>query len=319
MDSLDLRILAAVQRRGRRLLTYHELEEEGASEDEILGRVRRGILQRVHKGVYLVGAGELTWEEQALAGVLAGGPTALASALAAIRLWDLGDFGTKTIDVAVDVTTGVSASGVRQHRTRRALPATIRHGVPCVSVEQALLDAAAILPERIIHRLLTKAWRMRHTTPRKVLLHVELYGGRGVKGTRRLRTVAQLYEDDSRGPGSDAESDFLFEFYAALEAAGIERPLLQFVIPVAPEREEKKAPDSVWPERWKVIEMMGLDAHGNYVTQADDIDRAAMIRAAGWELEEVAPLHIRERRTNTIARLIRFLQTPNTKWPGSAA
>jgi hypothetical protein len=186
-------------------------------------------------------------------------------------------------------------------------PGTKRHGIPCVVIEHALLEAAAVLPKRDVHQLLTSAWRKRLTTPKKVLAHVQAHGGRGVRGTCRLREVAELYATTKRGPGSEAEADFLFDFYAALDAAGIEHPELQFAIDVRGGT-EKVVPDFVWPVRRKVIEMKGLEAHGDYRIQDEDVERESAIRAAGWGLDCVTPRAMRERPQQTIARLISFLE-----------
>ena len=315
-DWLDQRILAAVSRRGRRLLTYDELIEEGASPQEILGRVRRGCWQRVHHAVYLAGTGELTWQEEILAGVLAGGDSAAAAGLSGGRLWDLGNFGGPIV-VMLSSETTVSAKGVRAYRTQRTVPRTKRQGVPVVCIEEVLLGMASALTPRQVHQAFTTAWRRNDTSPKQVLDYIDRNGGRGVRGSRRLRTVAAVYADAARGPGSEAEADFLFDFCAELDKRGIERPELQLTIDVRGGR-EKVVPDTAWPVRRKVIEMMGLAAHGDYERQADDVERAAAIRGAGWDLEEVTPKQMRERRERTIERLIEFLERPNAVWPPAA-
>jgi hypothetical protein len=305
---LDRRILAAVSRRGRRLLTHAELVEEGATNREIEGRCDRGTLQRVHDEVYLVGAGELSWLERLLAAVLAGGETAKAHGFSAVAVWGLPNYSPGSVHVEVAHRTELVARGVVAHRTRRAVPTEVIAGIRVVCLEEALLQVAARVSTRTIHRLLTTAWRMNKTTPRRVLLHLERYGGRGVRGVRRLREVAELYDGTRRGPGSEAEADFLYDFLAALDAAGIERPELQHVIPVRGGA-EKVVPDFTWPARRKVIEMKGLSAHGDYLIQDEDNERESAIRAAGWELDTVTPRSMRERPEATIARLVRFLRT----------
>jgi hypothetical protein len=306
---LDRRILAAVSRRGRRLLTHAELIGIGATNREIEGRVHRGTLQRIHDEVYLVGAGELTWHERVHAAVLAGGETAAANLFSALVVWGLPDYSPGSVHVQVAHGTELVARGVTVHRTRRTVPTRIIGGIRVVCLEEALLQAAARLPARDIHRLLTAAWRMHKTTPRKVLRHLEEHGGRGVRGVRRLQEVAELYAEHRRGPGSDAEADFFFDFLAALDAAGIERPELQHVIAIR-DGADKVVPDFIWPARGKVIEMKGLSAHGDYVIHDEDNEREEAIRAAGWELTVVTPRSMRERPDATIVRLLRFLGGP---------
>lgn len=311
--TVDQRILAAVTRRGRRLLTLDELLEADVSEESVYCRANNGVLQRIHHAVYQVGAGDLTWQEGILAGVLAGGPTARACGFSTLRLFGLTDYANGQVLVAITAKTECRADGVTFTRTRRTPPSTIEQSVPTVVVEHALLDVASRLPKRDLHRLVTDAWRKRLTTPQKVLDHIGAHGGRGVKGTRKLREVAELYQEAKRGPGSTAEARFLFDFCAALDAAGIEHPELQVVIDVRGGT-EKVVPDFVWPARRKVIEMKGLAAHGDYVIQDEDVERESAIRAAGWDLDCVTPRAVRERREKTMARLVRFLQTPNEHW-----
>lgn len=306
---LDRRILAAVTRRGRRLLTHAELVDGGATNRQIQVRCRRGTIQRVHDEVYLIGAGSLSWHERLHAAVLAGGETARASSFSAVHLWGLPNFSPQTVHVEVAHGTTLRAPGVTVHRTRREVPTTEIEGIPVVCIEEALLQVAASLPARVVHQLVTTAWRTRRTTPRKLLVHLEHHGGRGVPGVCRLREVAELYAGSRRGPGSEAEADFLFELYAALDAAGIEPPELQHVTAIRGGT-DKVVPDFAWPARRKVIEMKGLSAHGDYLIQDDDNERESAIRAAGWQLEVVTPRAVRERPGATVDRILRFLRAP---------
>lgn len=304
---VDERLRDLVKKLGRRLLTMPEFNKIGLSRKVVAARAKRGSLQRIHGSVYLVGAGKLTWQEEILAAVLAGGSTARASSFSAIRLWGLGHFSPGVVYVEIFHGTARRLKGVVVKRTRRATPRRTRDGVPVVCVEEALLAVSHRLSEKVLHRLLTKAWRKRLTTPKRVIQHLDAHGKR-VPGNEKLARVAQLYVDHARGPGSDAEADFLFDFYAALDARGIERPELQYVIDVR-DGTEKLVPDFTWPKRRKVVEMKGLEAHGDYVKQDEDVEREADIRAAGWDLECVTPRAMRERPKTTIERLIRFLES----------
>jgi hypothetical protein len=213
------------------------------------------------------------------------------------------------VHVEVAHGTTLTADGVTRRRSRRGVPTTVIDGIRVICIEEALLQLAARASGREVHRQLTTAWRLRKTTPRKVLLHLEHHGGRGVRGVRRLREIAELYDGHARGPGSEAEADFHFDLLAAIEAAGIERPELQHAIDVRGGT-EKVVPDFAWPRRRKAIEMKGLLAHGDYMIQDDDNERESDIRAAGWGLATVTPRAMRERPAQTIARLLRFLADP---------
>ena len=308
MDT-DAVVLAEVTRRGRRLLTRREILALGISPEEVECRVRRGSWQRIHAGVYLIGAGALTFEERACAAALAGAPHARAGGVVGARLHGIGDFGS-FLEVWAPHGTDVVARGVRVHRTRKAGVPVLLLGpcrVPTACVEQVLLDLAARLPRRALHQVFTTAWRKRKTTPAAVLLHVDRFGGRGVRGSGVLRELAELYAGVERGPGSEAEADFLLELFEALEAAGIEAPTPQLAIKVDGGR-QTVVPDFGWSRRWAVIEMLGLEAHGDYERQDDDVERASLIRNAGWALDEVTPRAIRTRPAEKVRRLVSFLR-----------
>jgi len=308
MDT-DAVVLAEVTRRGRRLLTRTELLAMGISAEEIECRVRRGSWQRIHAGVYLIGAGALTHEERACAAALAGAPHSYVGGVAGAALHGIGDWG-RLIEVWAPHGTDVVAAGVRVHRTRKGgVPITSLGScrVPTACVEQVLLDLAGKLPRRSLHRAFTTAWRKRKTNPAAVLAHVQRFGGRGVRGTGVLRELAELYGGVKRGPGSEAEADFLLELFDALETAGIEAPTPQLSIKVDGGR-LTVTPDFGWGRRWAVIEMLGLEAHGDYERQDADVERASLIRNAGWALDEVTPRAMRARPAEKIRRLVAFLE-----------
>lgn len=206
--ALDARILAAVTRRGRRLLSATEVAEEGATQRQVDWRLAAGRWQHPYPGVYLIGAGALTWEERQIAAVLAAGETAASSCRAASRLHGIGDYGTPNlVEIKLTHATDVHVPGALVHRSRRPFGQVLVRGVPCTTVNDTLLDLAAVLPPRLLHQSFTTAWRKHLTTPEKVLVHLRDHGGRGVEGTQALRSVVTLYKDCDRGPGSEAEAD----------------------------------------------------------------------------------------------------------------
>src|SRR5581483_1160203 len=70
----------------RRIVTGAELEQAGMTRSAVRHWVARGRLQRVHRGVYLVGPGPLDLEQREIAAVAAyGRGTVLAEASAARR------------------------------------------------------------------------------------------------------------------------------------------------------------------------------------------------------------------------------------------
>lgn len=85
MSELD-RTLAEVAGRQRMLLSLADVRAAGGSTDHAHRRVEAGRWRRVERGVYLIAGAPLDWTTKQLAAVLASGPGATTSHLAAARL-----------------------------------------------------------------------------------------------------------------------------------------------------------------------------------------------------------------------------------------
>ena len=99
---------------------------------------------------------------------------------------------------------------------------------------------------------------MRLTTIDAVLVALSLYGGRGVTGTKKLRSTLSLL--DGTPPGSPSEVDLL----SLLRTAPIPTPVCQLEVPF-PEGDHA-FPDLAWPDRRKCVEIDGFDAHGTFTS-----------------------------------------------------
>ena len=75
-------------RRQHGVLTRRELQDCGASDSTISWWARRGMIQRLHHGVYLLGVGE-SRESRWLAAVRACGPGAVLSHMSAACCWEM--------------------------------------------------------------------------------------------------------------------------------------------------------------------------------------------------------------------------------------
>src|SRR5438270_9693669 len=111
--------VAGVASRQLGLITIAQLSLAGLSRGEIASRLRRRILHRLHRGVYLVGhtvplpgAGEL-------AAVLACGETAAVSHRSAAALWRLAAPPEDKVTVTVEGRNCKSRAGIRVHRVER--------------------------------------------------------------------------------------------------------------------------------------------------------------------------------------------------------
>jgi hypothetical protein len=135
------------------------------SEEEIEGRLHKGSLLRVHRGVYRVGHRAPSMEASYLAAVLACGKGALLSGRAAGHLHRL----LKGSSPAPEVTapTERRVEGVRTRRSR-GMDGTVVRGIPVITVARTLVDLAAVLEPDPLARACHEAGVLHRTTPAQV-------------------------------------------------------------------------------------------------------------------------------------------------------
>jgi len=264
--------------------------------------VAAGWLQPLHPGVHLVGAAPPNWHQRLLAAIWAAGPGAVVSHRAALVLWGLDGLRSTPVEITAPHHGNPRPAGTLLHRSRRIELASMIDGIALTSVERTLLEAGTVVSAMVIEKAFSSAWRRNLTSPAKCELYLKQHGGKGRRGTTRLREVVALYAGTGRAPGSDGEVAFLRE----LRRAGIEEPVRQFGVDLG--RGTKATVDFAWPKRRKLIEFVGLETHADSRAHAADTLREDDILAAtGWELRRFAPETLRRRPEEVARRVLRFL------------
>jgi predicted transcriptional regulator of viral defense system len=138
------RRIADIAARQRGLVRTSDLQAVGVSASATSNRTARGMLHRIHRGVYAVGHLALSREAWWLAAVLAVGVGAVLSHLAAAELWGLREANGR-IDVSTPRRRRVR--GVRVHACNRLDPrdVTVLDGIPVTTVARTIVDLAEIL------------------------------------------------------------------------------------------------------------------------------------------------------------------------------
>ena len=300
MNVLDLRIaaLAACQ---DNIFTRSDVFACGGSDEMIAVRLRSGRWRLLHPGVYLLGAAPPTWMQQVRAGVLAAGEDALASHRCGLLVWGSDGLRAAPVEVVVPYDDRPAPAGVIVHRSRRIEPVSVVAGITVTSIERTLLESATVTPAVVTEKAFAWAWRRGLTSPEKCERYLEQHGGKGRRGTTRLREVVALYAGTGRAPGSDGEVVFL----RCLRDAGVEEPVRQHVIDLP--GGDKATADFAWPGRRKLIEFVGLEVHADSRAHAADTLREDDIKAMGWELRRFAPETLRRQPEEVARRVIRFL------------
>src|SRR5215208_4212603 len=131
------------------VISRQQLLDVGLTPAAIKWWVRGGRLHRIHRGVYALGHPVLSLRGRWIAALLACGPNSVLSHRSAGVARGLIEDDQRIIDVTTTGGRG-QLDGVRVHRGRRT--AMRVDGLPVTTVEQTLLDLAAVLTPRELER-----------------------------------------------------------------------------------------------------------------------------------------------------------------------
>lgn len=210
--------------------------------------VAAGRLHRLHQGVFAVGHTAISSDGRCLAAVLACGPGSLLSHYSAAWLWGLSNYGP----APYEVTTPIPRHGkppLRIHHSRVLAGAdrALEREIPVTAMPRTLLDLAARARPRRLRRYLERAEELQllDLAPIDDLLsRAGRHPGRG-----RLRRALADYR-----PPPFTRSEFERRFHAAVLAAGLPRPAVNFNV-------AGLELDVYWPEHRFVVELDVFETH----------------------------------------------------------
>jgi hypothetical protein len=252
-----------------------------------------GYLHVVHPRVYAVGHRAPSVEADLIAAVLYAGPGAMLSH--ATALWWLGliDRQPGTIDVSTPRRCQ-SLRGVRVYG-RRPCERAWHKRLPTTSVEQALLDYAAVVPfERLRHALANADYQ--HVLD---ITALQVIAGNGRVGSAKLGKALERHEPKLAHTRSPLERLFL----PLCERAGIPLPEVNVWI-------EGVLVDAVWREEKLVVELDGRNNHSSWAQIQNDRSKELILRAAGFTVVRYGTRQIEEQPEPVEADLRRALGLP---------
>jgi very-short-patch-repair endonuclease len=281
--------------RSHGVVTRTELLAAGISEREVDRRLQRGVLIRVHRGVYRVGHRAPSVEARYLAAVLACGAGAVLSGRAAGHLLGLLKGGAPPPEVTAPGERRVP--GVRTRRARRGERprATTVRGIPVTTVAQTLVDLARELDEDALARACHEAGGRHRTTPAQV----EAILARRPKspGAGRLRAVIR---GEVRVTLSKLESSFL----RLLERHRL--PLPQTNRPAGSRRV-----DARWPDHKLTVELDSYRYHHSRHAWEQDRQREREAHARGDRHRRYTHSDVHEQPQHMLAELRQLLVGPS--------
>src|SRR4051794_2658062 len=249
--SFDARV-AQLAARQHGVVSRAQLRTVGLGDDAIDHRLRRGLLHRVHPGVYALGHALLAGLARLWAAVLT--TNGVVSHRTAAAVWDL----IRWPSGPIDVTT------LRQSRPTRAIHVhrgrlhpdeiTTKDGLPLTTPMRTLLDLATSLEAHRLERAVHRAAELR-------LLNASLVPSQR-RGARRLRTAVQTLEH--REP-QITKSDLEERFLELLAKHRLPRPLTNHVV-------NGHEVDAYWPDAHLIVELDSRAFHDD--PRAFGADRA---------------------------------------------
>lgn len=284
------------------LISRSQLRQAGVTDNDLGRRLIEGRLERVHPGVYYLDSTPPTWRTQVLAGVMAAGRDAIASHRTAAVLWELDAIYGRMIEVTVPFNDQPVPEGVILHRTRRTNPVTVLDGIPVSPLPKILLDIAPFVPERTLLKTARSGVRKELTTVEEIDKAVGMYGGRGVSGTRKLRRVIRSVADDQSASVSEIDLKHI------VMDAPVPPPVQQLQVRLPDGT--NAYPDFAWPDRMRLVEADGFEAHGTPEQLQHDLWRQNQLMDLGWEIRRFTATDIRDKPDEVRDEIVRFVNKP---------
>lgn len=278
------RRIARLAGRQHGVVARRQLVAVGFSHRAIDRRIERGRLHLVHRGVYAVGHRLTTVRGRWMAAVLAAGPGAALSHLAAAALWDLVRYSGLP-HVTVPGRAG-QRPGLCVHYGRIGPDeVTTRAGIPVTTLARTLLDLAAVLSPQRFAAAIAEAERRRLADSPSLPELLERYPGRrGIRAVRAALADARLGLDV---PHSELELRFT-EFVAS---HAIPHPELNVPIRVVDRSIEV---DCLWRSARLAVELDGRAWHSDAEAFETDRARDRALVAAGWRPIRVTWRHLHD-------------------------
>jgi very-short-patch-repair endonuclease len=261
------------------LVTLEQARVCGFTDDAIRRRVEAGRWRRLRHAVYLLNGAPETWEQTALAAVLASGPAAVASHSTAAVLWGLPNvLHEVTFEVSTPRPRRVRQPGVRVHRTMKFLEMehALRRDIPVTSVARTLVDLSGSMSVQQLGIATDFARRERDL--RLVELQRCIAGLAPARGRKPTRIHAVLRARLERHDETD--SGLEMRVLRAIVNAGLPEPVQQYRVDIG---SRWRRIDLSYPELKLAIEVDGWTHHGP--RSAFDADRARDNELAiiGWD------------------------------------
>jgi very-short-patch-repair endonuclease len=287
------RAIARVAGRQDNVITLEQLLDAGLGRDAVAHRVQARTMQRLHRGVFLLGAAPPTQIARARAAVLACGEGAVLSHRSAAELFGLLPETGGDVDVTFVGRNPGFHPGIRLHRPR----AIARHdvtsvrGIAVTSIARTICDLAATEPQHEVEAAFQEALYRKIVTPRALAQVLER------EPRRRGAPVIRALIEDPRLTRSQRERAVV----KLIAAAQLPRPLTNV-------RLHGYLVDAYWPEQGLVLEFDGWGAHRHRSAFECDRKRDQVMLANGLRAMRATDRHLVHEPVALVARIAQALR-----------
>jgi very-short-patch-repair endonuclease len=266
----------------------------GMGREAIRGRVERGSLHQIYRGVYVVGYRRINRKGRWMAAVLVGGPEVVLSHRAAGCLWGFLSSGLARLEVTAPLGKRARHPGIVCHETDLAADeVTELDGIPVTSVFRTLFDLAGDLEPRQFE-LAWKEVGVKRLTDR-VPMAVLLERHKGKRGSVAIRRLAV-----STKPIPVTRNEFEERFLTVLDASGLPRPRFNPDLYV---RGRFFKPDCLWEAQKLIAELDGGEVHNTDHAFQSDRRRDRILLAEGYRTTRVTWEQLRDEPDEVVADL----------------
>lgn len=272
----------------------------GMGRRAIVGRLQRGQLHELHRGVYVVGARRISRRGRWMAAVLACGDAAVLSHRSAGRLWRLLPPAAESIDVTCP-SAQIARRGIVGHRSTIAEDEWLTEdGIPVTAPFRTVFDLAAVLKKRALERAWHEAGVRELRAKVSLPMLLERYPGR--RGVRNLRALLESSE-----PETFTRNDFEEAFLVLVDAHGLLRPRMNADLAV---RGRFFEIDCLWERERVALELDSRGVHGTPKRFESDRQRDRILVAEGWRTMRVTWRQLQEEPEAIVGDLRMLLELP---------
>lgn len=276
-----------------RVLTTEQLLGAGLSAEAIEHRVRQGRLQRMWRGVYLVGPAPPHPLSLALGAVSSFDGAAYVSHGWATFVHGFGPRPELPIDITVVSGSRKPRRNVRVHRSSTLVGGdlTKRWSIPVTSPARAILDQAETHTLPQLERLIADA------LVAKAVTYGQLHEILNRAGRRQAATRLRAALADSPGMTLSEAERILRRL---LRQAGLPQPITDHPVGIY-------RADFAWPQHMLIVEVDSWTHHGHKRAFHRDRRRNAKLAAQGWSILPVTPGQLRDEPFAVVARIAEAL------------